>query len=130
MDNDNKIIAESEVNPYSALVAKPIATPEEFAAILPHQVTRSVLGETGEFLRLAGRLGREKQRDRSVVSLGFHIATPGFPCREWSTRTMAGVSIGPVFRKRETPPQRGFREVGATGLEPVTSSLSSWRSPN
>ena len=32
---------------------------------------------------------------------------------------------GDLVPKRETPPERGFREVGGTGLEPVTPSLSS-----
>ena len=32
--------------------------------------------------------------------------------------------------KRKPRGVRGFREVGATGLEPVTPSLSSWCSPN
>jgi len=31
--------------------------------------------------------------------------------------------------KQKTPPERGFRGVGRAGLEPATSSLSSWRSP-
>ena len=30
----------------------------------------------------------------------------------------------------EPPAVQGIPEVGVTGLEPVTSSLSSWRSPN
>jgi hypothetical protein len=33
-------------------------------------------------------------------------------------------------RAEKTPPERGFRQVGGTGLEPVTPSLSSWCSPN
>jgi len=32
--------------------------------------------------------------------------------------------------QEKTPPKRGFREMGRAGLEPATSSLSSWRSPN
>jgi hypothetical protein len=35
----------------------------------------------------------------------------------------------PVER-RKPPGYRGFSEVGGTGLEPVTPSLSSWCSPN
>ncbi len=31
--------------------------------------------------------------------------------------------------QEKTPPERGFRGVGRAGLEPATSSLSSWRSP-
>jgi hypothetical protein len=36
----------------------------------------------------------------------------------------------PGFAYTKTPRLRGFREVGGTGLEPVTPSLSSWCSPN
>ena len=44
-------------------------------------------------------------------------------------------SQGSLSGRRETPdekapPQQGFSEVGGTGLEPVTPSLSSWCSPN
>jgi len=38
--------------------------------------------------------------------------------------------VAAMLDHEKTPPERGFREVGATGLEPVTPSLSSWCSPN
>jgi hypothetical protein len=38
----------------------------------------------------------------------------------------AALDDSPDWQRR----YRGFIEVGGTGLEPVTSSLSSWRSPN
>lgn len=59
MDKDNNFIVESDVDPYSVFITKPMATPQEFAAILPHQVSASVLKETEEFLRSAGRSNRE-----------------------------------------------------------------------
>lgn len=59
MDKDSSIVIESDVDPYSAFIAKPIATPEEFAAILSHQVPAAALKETQDFLRLAGRRNRE-----------------------------------------------------------------------
>lgn len=59
MDKDKQIIAENDVDSYSIFNAKPIATPEEFAVILPHHVPVSALSETQEFLRLAGRRDRE-----------------------------------------------------------------------
>jgi hypothetical protein len=40
-------------------IAKPLATAEEFASILPHHVPRAILADTGEFLRKAGRRGIE-----------------------------------------------------------------------
>jgi hypothetical protein len=51
-----------------------------------------------------------------------HIVTsssppPSAPCR-----------VDP--ENAETAPQSGFRPMGAAGLEPATSSLSSWRSPD
>jgi hypothetical protein len=36
----------------------------------------------------------------------------------------------PIPEHTESPAEQGIREVGAAGLEPATSSLSSWRSPN
>ena len=46
-----------------------------------------------------------------------------------ATRPVTRVRETPQ-RKRKTPPERGLRMVGGTGLEPVTPSLSSWCSPN
>jgi hypothetical protein len=59
MDKEQDILAESEVDPYGIFIAKPIATPEEFAAILPHRVPAPVLRETQDFLQLAGKRDRE-----------------------------------------------------------------------
>jgi hypothetical protein len=42
----------------------------------------------------------------------------------------ASASIAKAPENEKTPPQRGFLEVGCTGLEPVTSGLSSRRSPS
>jgi len=40
-------------------VAKPSATVEEFASILPHRIPKKILADTGKFLRSAGRRGIE-----------------------------------------------------------------------
>jgi integrase len=39
-------------------------------------------------------------------------------------------SLDPDPETTESPAEQGIHEVGAAGLEPATSSLSSWRSPN
>jgi len=40
-------------------VAKPFATVDEFASILPHRIPGAILADTGEFLRAAGSRGIE-----------------------------------------------------------------------
>jgi hypothetical protein len=42
---------------------------------------------------------------------------------------IAAIVVGSLLNEK-TPPKRGFREVGGTGIEPVTSGLSSRRSPS
>jgi hypothetical protein len=55
---------------------------------------------------------------------------------EWPSLRTSAQSNAPVPDHAPDPETtesravQGIQEVGATGLEPVTSSLSSWRSPN
>ena len=48
----------------------------------------------------------------------------------WHGIRAAGRGIRRPPKRRKPLHWSGFRAMGATGLEPVTSSLSSWRSPN
>jgi hypothetical protein len=53
------------------------------------------------------------------------------PVRAGSVRAFCEHDLDAVVRREsETPVYAGASEVGGTGLEPVTSSLSSWCSPN
>jgi integrase len=81
------------------------------------------------YTHMMSRRDGERERLRALVAgedwreFGHPIGT-----RTASEASSAGTEAAP--ETTESPDLQGIRGVGATGLEPVTSSLSSWRSPN
>ena len=85
------------------------------------------------YTHMMSRREGERERLKALVAgedwrrLGTGLGT-GLGTKDASEGSSA--ESEPAPEQEKTPPERGIPEVGATGLEPVTSSLSSWRSPN
>ncbi len=77
------------------------------------------------YTHLMSRRDGERERLRALVE-GVEWALTGTNAD--ATTQEPPPELGP--ETTESPAVQGIPEVGATGLEPVTSSLSSWRSPN
>jgi integrase len=77
------------------------------------------------YTHLMSRRDGERERLKALVE-GADWAAMGSESASEPSSADAETASG----HEKTPPERGFSGVGVTGLEPVTSSLSSWRSPN
>ena len=91
-------------------------------AQIGHADGRVTLGVYAHVMR-RDRSERERLQDLVEGRIGAQIGTGG----DFDALRR---SFDEAAETQKTPPERGFREVGATGLEPVTPSLSSWCSPS
>jgi Phage integrase family len=107
---------------YGSLLAACGEDPSYVMAQLGHSDPKFTLRV---YRHLMSRRDGERDRLKALIN-GADWAGTG---REPDLDSTAA-DLSPDLETEESPAGQGFREMGATGLEPVTSSLSSWRSPN